>query len=166
VGSGGVILKTTNSSSTGGQDWVQIGPGPSGIPVNAWQRLDALNEMVVCAGGEGCKEHSMADGYAAVSCSYDGRNTWKRLGDLDQFAGEHVIDVSLINPQTLYILGVTAFNRQLAFAVGQAWNPGPGQNRGVILYTGDGGRTWLEITPPVEAIDASLRRVMFVGARR
>ena len=126
-------------TSDGGQSWSRK-PLALDDDANGVVAVDSAFAWVVCDNG-------------AIYRTADGGQTW-------------VEQPTPASAHGYYLLGVTAFNRQVAYIVGQHWAPDPGQNHAIILYTLDGGQTWRDITPPLSLIDATLRRVSFAGALR
>lgn len=81
-----------------------------------------------------------------------------------KIVGDYVTKSQWYFPDYVYE-GVSAFDEQRAWIVGYRAMGSPVElPKGSILYTGDGGETWVSQRLPVN--DADLWKVSFVGARR
>lgn len=131
VGTGGTVAVTRN----GGETWVRTGPGGL-LHVNGVCALDDRRAWIA------------VDSYTLYYTS-DGGFTWTQ---------QDRPDPDSIPALSGAYMGVTAVDSRHAWLVGL--NSPQMQDKPIIKYTGDGGKTW---TAQTSAANTQLRRVSFVG---
>jgi photosystem II stability/assembly factor-like uncharacterized protein len=122
-------------TSDGGATWTDV----SGLPADGPSRvcgLSVVNESVVYASGTNYPFPAWGDRPPAVMKTLDGGGTWTARDMTDH--ASLLVDVHFTTPERGWVVGGLA---------DPAVDPGPGHKsdnvRAVVLFTEDGGETWV-----------------------